>query len=605
MCGIAGIIASDINNHPEIIKNVISAIKHRGPDGQGIHFFEDGVFAHSRLSIIDLSDAAKQPMISSLSGNIITFNGEIYGYKDIKKDLNDYPFKTMSDTEVILALYDKYNTNMMSKLPGMFSFAIWDQSEKKLFAARDRFGEKPFYYAFGRNGEFIFASEIKAILKSELLDPVLDYDSVGHYLKFGHIHVGKSIYKNIHSLQPAHQLVFKEGNLNITPYWELPETNTKMKRYESVEGFAHYFKKAIEKQCISDVPVGAFLSGGLDSTSVVIEALKHIPNLNTFSLGIENSKEVKTELPYARAVADMYKTNHTEMTFNPDNLAELLIKMQDIYDEPFAASSNIPTYLISKLAQPHNKVILTGDGADELLGGYPWNYRRLRDLLHKRGFYYIQSCTPICLQRKFFKRVFKREEFLSSGQSVSQYHYNKKALFTNDDLLTLGVPITDRINEGFINFDTKTFDDAMRCDLKNYMPGEVLTKIDRASMSNGVELRSPFLDVDLAEFCISMPCDFKIDDYKDKLPLRKNYEKMWPKLIQNRSKQGFGGPVLEWLSRPEVIDLKNEYLKNKNNKIFTFLDYEKVQKITQDKNFKEWNLLILSMWLEKKFIGSL
>lgn len=605
MCGIVGIVSDNALDYKENLKRMILSLKHRGPDGQGEYYFSQCALGHVRLSIIDIANG-QQPMLSSSKTNGLIFNGEIYGYQELKKSLNIYQFKTHSDTETILALYDKYDIDLLKQLPGIFSFAIWDQNKQRLFCARDRFGEKPFYYAIGTNGEFIFASEIKAILASGLVNPVLDDESLSHYLNYLYVHPSKCIYKNIYTLPPASYLIFENHKVSIKKYWNLPILQHNLSINEAMEEFKFLLKKAVKKQMVADVPVGAFLSGGLDSSTIVALASEYTEKLTTFSFGFG---DVINELPFAKIVAQKYNCNHIEMCDNESNLAELLITMQDIYDEPFADSSNIPTYLISKLASHHTKVVLTGDGGDELLGGYTSWYRPLyymNDKKNSQYLYYIFLRILNKINSKFNMGLYNnisqriRGFNLSKSSSICEVHQEQRRYFSNNELDKLGLKYIDFNN--YIPFNmplSNTVDDAFRMDLLDYMPGDILVKTDRASMANGLELRAPFLDVDFASFCIQLPVCLKIDEHDDKMLLRNAFADKWTKEINNRKKQGFGAPVAQWLNLESIVELKEEYLKNKNKKIFSILSYKETQKLITTDNYQTWILLVLSLWLEK------
>jgi len=305
MCGIAGIIKKDSQKYKPQLKKMTDSLSHRGPDAEGFYFFKDCGLGHRRLSIIDLK-TGDQPMLSYNGQAGVVFNGEIYGYQEIKKNLSNYSFQTTSDTEVILALYEKYGENFVKHLPGMFAFALWDDKNKKLICARDRFGEKPLYYALGKNGEFIFASEIKAILASDLIKPKLNKKSLIHYLKRLYVHPYSAIYENIYVLPPAHFLIYQNKKIKINRYWQMPELNYQITFDEAIEKFKKLLFEAVKKQLVTDVPVGAFLSGGLDSSTIVAIASQYKKNLNTFSFGFG---EWINELPYALEIARKYKTN--------------------------------------------------------------------------------------------------------------------------------------------------------------------------------------------------------------------------------------------------------------------------------------------------------
>ncbi|MBT0653030.1 asparagine synthase (glutamine-hydrolyzing) [Geomobilimonas luticola] len=599
MCGIAGIIAPQASRYRDAIQKMTDSLSHRGPDGSGIHFFDACALGHRRLSVVDL-ETGRQPMLSQVSSVGITFNGEIYGYREIRATLTDYPFCTSSDTEVILALYEKYRHNCMAHVPGMFAFAVWDEARQELFCARDRFGEKPFYYAFGKGGEFIFASEIKAILASGLVKPVLNREALAHYLQYLYVHPLQTIYGNIHALPPAHSLRWRDERVSVERYWTLPKTVEKIAPAEAVERFRELFDRAVARQLVADVPVGAFLSGGLDSSTVVAVASRHQARIKTFSFGFEDSV---SELPYARQVAEKYGTEHFELADKTADIGELLVAMQEVYDEPFADSSNIPTYLISKLASDHVKVVLTGDGADELLAGYLW-YRPLL-AMQKGG---SSQLLRLALALSRFLRLKAPPSLIYRGLgevyakrygSIAQAHSTQKQYFTDSELVVLG--LKSSVNVPFPDGDrvSGSIDDALKLDIEGYMPGDILVKIDRASMANGLELRAPFLDVDFASFCISLPWSMKTDTEQDKRILRQGYADTWPPAVRSRNKQGFGAPVNYWLKHDSVRALKEKYLGKPDQRVYSIMPYGSMRDYIERDDYRTWILLVLSMWLER------
>lgn len=604
MCGIAGIVSSDVGRHKGRLDDMMRAIAHRGPDGSGQHFFGNCALGHLRLSIIDLS-SGQQPMLSESRDTGIVFNGEIYGFNSIKKELAGYQFKTTSDTEVILALYEKYGSRMPDKLPGMFSFAIWDDVKQELFCARDRFGEKPFFYAIGNGGEFIFASEIKALLATGLVTPVLSKQALANYLKHLYVNPHETIYSNIHVLPPASKLTYNKGKVRIETYWALPETNNTIGIDDAVQQFKTLLTNAVEKQLVSDVPIGAFLSGGLDSSTVVAIASNFKKDLKTISFGFE---EGANELPFAKMVADKYHTDHVELTDKKEDIGELLLLMQAIYDEPFADSSNIPTYLISKYARKYLKVVLTGDGGDELLAGYGW-YRKLFDMpdiadkpqtrqLYLKLMGGMMGKLSPRIKRHYSDEISHVEQMRRKDYYVKQ-HLHNNTYFTDKELLQLGLSTKADSKIGFSSY-SNTLDDAMRMDIVDYMPGDILVKTDRASMASGFELRSPFLDVDFASFCISLPYSMKIDSKADKIILKKAFNDALPDEIKKRHKQGFGAPVDKWLQQQSVKTLVGKYLNDKNQKIFQVLSFEQTRPyVNKGLGYKLWILLVLAMWMDR------
>ncbi len=606
MCGIAGIIIKNAGSYQKEMESMISSLHHRGPDGNGKKYFQNCILGHTRLSIID-QDGGHQPMTSSASSKTIVFNGEIYGYKEIRDALSEYQFDTKSDTEVILALYEIYGEGCLEKLPGMFSFAIWDDTGKSLFAARDRFGEKPFYYAWGENGEFIFASEIKAILATGLVRPKLSRPSLIHYLQYLYVYPNTTIYENVYTLPPAHYLILKEGELQINRYWTFPPVDNSLTLDHAVEQFRILFDKAVRKQLVADVTVGAFLSGGLDSSTIVGVACGHTENLQTFSFGFEDSVN---ELPFAREIAEKFGTDHHELTAGEVDIADLMGTMSEVYDEPFADSSCIPTYLLAKLSREHLKVVLTGDGGDELLGGYGWYYPLLgigetqEKNFAKLAILYLFAKISLCVHSKNAIGETRELAWIRNAvafHSVKEAYEQKECFFSDQELKDLGLSLPEgRQGENTPSWrETNTVNDAMLMDLENYMPGDILVKIDRASMAHGLELRAPFLDVNLASFCISLPERLKITRDEDKIILRRCYEHLWSEQIRKRKKQGFGAPVEKWLKSESVKALKELYLNDRKRKIFRILSYERVTPIAKEDSYRTWILLVLSLWAER------
>lgn len=604
MCGIAGIIAKNSSSYSGRMDKMRASLRHRGPDESAQHIFSGGILGHTRLSIVDLT-TGKQPMLSRTGKVGVVFNGEIYGYESIKQSLPGYPFKTTSDTEVLLALYERYGTEMPMHLKGMFAFAIWDEEKELLFAARDRFGEKPFYYAFGNNGEFIFASEIKAILQTGLVAPKLSRESIAHYLRYLYVDPTRTVYSNVYTLAPGHALTLKGGSLDTKKYWTMPIARSEASLDEATETFKALFEASVKKQLVADVPVGAFLSGGLDSSTVVAVASAFQTPLKTFSFAFEGSTN---ELAYAREIADKYHTDHHELYDDTFEIATLLQEMQGVYDEPFADSSNIPTYLISKLASKHVKVALTGDGADELLGGYAGYASLLHVPMMNEASFWKRSLlgclatigSKLGLGHKdgYWNRA-KAYEYSRGGLSVIEARARQNRFFSEEDLRHLMpeapfAPIISHPSDRSL-----TVDDAMRFDLEQSMPGDILVKIDRAAMANSLELRAPFLDADFSAYCLSLPYRLKISDSQDKIILRKAYGEAWTESIRGRKKQGFGAPVHKWLRQPALIRLKKEYLCDPTRKIFEVLSFDACQRYAEKDTYQAWILLVLSVWMEQ------
>jgi asparagine synthase (glutamine-hydrolysing) len=600
MCGIFGIIKTEAKRYEKNLQDMEAALLHRGPDEQGRFFFNDCALGHVRLSIIDLK-TGQQPMLTPDKKIGVVFNGEIYGYQKLRASI-DFPYQTNSDTEVIIAAWKKYNEDAAAHLPGMFAFGVWDDAQKTFYGARDRFGEKPFYYAIGTNGEFIFASEIKAILASGLIRPVLDKESLIHYLKHLYVRPDKTIYKNIFTLPPAHQLVYQNEKISTRRYWSFPNLDHKITLEDAAKKFQELLDAAVKSQLVSDVPIGAFLSGGLDSSTIVALASRYKKPLKTYSFGFNKAV---SELPYAKEIADKYQTEHTEL-YDDVDIAEMIMKMAEIYDEPFADSSCIPTYLISRLAKKYVTVVLTGDGGDELLGGYG-RYKSLLAAeendygrLSLLKYYVAKISAKLKINADYRRNTYYHQGALLKNKfsSTAAAAAWQNSYFKDKDIKNFGLDKL-AVKEDYHFPEHDRVDYGMRMDLENYMPGDILVKTDRAAMASALELRAPFLDVDFASFCLSLPYSFKVSRAEDKIIMRRAFGDAWTESIRKRSKQGFGAPVEEWLKIPAVKTLKEKYLNDPGQKMFKIIPFAKTRKYAAGNSYQTWILLVLAIWMEK------
>lgn len=592
MCGIAGIITSNTKNYTEEIQKMTNAIAHRGPDSAHHEFYENAALGHRRLSIIDLSETGKQPMFSDTKNECIVLNGEIYGFQDLKKNYSDYPYRGTSDTEVILAIYQKKGKDLLNELPGMFAFAIWDDEKQELFCARDRFGEKPFYYALGKNGEFIFASEIKAILASGLIIPKVNDEALYHFLQYGYVSTHQSIYSNIFTLPPAHFLVFSKGEIQVKRYYSIPKTDLQINLSDAKDEFSHLLKNAVQKQLIADVEVGSFLSGGLDSSTIVAMVNEFNPKQTTISFGYSGEN---SELKFAEEIAKKYQTNHIEIHENRGNIAAELLKISPYFDEPFSDMSYVPQFKICQAAARHLKVVLGGDVGDELFGGYHF-YTEEQKL--RNHFSYNNILLKFGLKQfgKFRETSFVTKQNIRH-KNILDFHQNHvRNCFSSKEISALGIQAKYHQDYSF-NPNPDSLNDIMRVDLEKYVPGNMLVKSDRMAMANSLEIRTPFLDKDFAEFCIQLPENLKLDSQNDKIILRETMQNYWTESIRNRGKQGFGSSVKNWFEEESLMDLSDSLLKNQSQKVFDFINFEATQKFL-NKDKKHWNLLQLALWAE-------
>jgi asparagine synthase (glutamine-hydrolysing) len=597
MCGINAIVAPSAGRFVDALARMNKRLAHRGPDGEGAHVFANCLLGHRRLSIVDLA-GSPQPMLDATGTRGVTFNGEIYGYKEIRAAL-DYPFRTKGDTEVLLALYDKYGQEMMPHVPGMFAFAIWDDTSQTLFAARDRFGEKPLFYAEAPGGSLVISSELKGLLASGLFEPEIDRASLAHYLHFGFSPRGRTIYRGIYSLPPAHVLTYRDGRVEIRRYWDFPVARERVDEEEAIEEFRALFARAVRLQLVADVEVAAFLSGGLDSSSVVRAASRIQSGLRTISYGFE---EPYSELPYAAEVARHCGTRHQELRDAEQHLPDLVLRMADVYDEPFFDSSAIPTWLICRRAAEHVKVVLTGDGGDEVMGGYNFWYKPIIAMHerypHRTAWRDIAFIAARLAQRAgvrhpeldLFTRLYGMRR--AAGPVPRAHAYQQRvfspARYTAWELPPADLSVADR----FPDEPGSMF----RLDMEHYMPGDILVKTDRASMAHGLELRAPFLDVKVAEFCLSLPYNILIRKNVDKYILRSAMRSELPDRVFNRQKQGFGAPLSDWMVRCK--DLIEMYLYDRSRALFTHLRGLTPRQVRAFGDREKWCLLILSLWLE-------
>lgn len=558
---------------------------------------------HARLSIIDLS-AGAQPMTDASERYWIVSNGELYNFLELRRELegSGRTFHTHSDTEVIIVAYDEWGRDCLRRFRGMYSFALWDTRERKLFAARDIFGEKPLYYAPKSDGTLVIASEIRAILASGLIDRSLDLTSVDAFLAFGYVPPDRTIYRNVATLPPGHCLEWSGGNLTIDAYWKPRLGGSQIGMNEAAEELRHLLAQAVKRQMIADVPVGAFLSGGLDSSTLVALMQQHsqIP-VKTFSVGFGS---LINELPYARAVAEHYHTDHHELNLETLDVAELIERMSVVYDEPFADTSNIPTFLVAEFAKRYAKVVLSGDGGDELFGGYAWHSllaqaehvtrsfalwvvarigsKLLRDrnaALKRKSTalgYAARWPDPWLADIQSHVMISPRQRRKLWGRAVSQSVPGEQ--YRPDDDVT-------GIDRGFY------------FDLTHYLPGDILVKVDRAAMAHGLETRAPFLDRDLAEFALSLPASLKVDEARGKLVLRTACERYWPEELRNRDKQGFGSPVDHWMRRPDVMRLMQRVTASKSR--LRELLQGPIDDVLEGGGYRAWIVMSLGVWLER------
>ncbi len=572
MCGITGIF--DLKGQRDIDRELLSRMNetqfHRGPDEGGIHT-EPGVgLAHRRLSIIDLS-TGQQPLFNEDGSVVVTYNGEIYNFPELSEELKScgHQFKTHSDTEVIVHAWEEWGEDCVKRFQGMFAFAVWDRNQKKLFLARDRLGKKPLHYSLLSNGLFIFSSELKALYAHPLIERDINPFSVEDYFAFGYIPDPKTIYKKIFKLPPAHTLCLIQGEQLGEPkeYWDIPfNTTSRLLESDAREELVIRFKEAVQPRMMSEVPLGAFLSGGVDSSAVVamMAGFSEEP-VNTCSISFSNPKFNESE--FAQMVADRYHTNHYVENVTPDDF-DLIDRLAGIYDEPYADSSALPTYRVCELARKHVTVALSGDGADEYFSGYRrhrWhmNEEKVRSILPYSirvpifGFlgkvYPKLDWAPQFLRGKTTFQALGRDSVAAYMHTISIVSDDmRRQLFSAEFKELIGS--YNAINVLRKHAKKAPTKDPLSLiqylDLKTYLVGDILTKVDRASMANSLEVRAPLLDYRLIEWVSGLKPDFKLNGQQTKYILKKAMEPYLPHDVLYRKKMGFAVPLADWFRGP-------------------------------------------------------
>ncbi len=565
MCGIAGFISKEntrVDERMARLDAMCRVIAHRGPDEQGMSVEGRAALGMRRLSIIDLA-TGQQPIYNTDRTKLIVFNGEIYNYRELKADLESrgYKFRTNSDTETIIHAYDEYGADCVKLLRGMFAFAIWDVREQSLFVARDRVGKKPLFYSITSDGEFIFGSEMKVLLEHGGVAREIDHGALDAYLTFGYIPEELCIYKGVHKLEPGHFLVFKNGKVRTERYWDFDFSGETLAGAEDeiAADLLSKLRNAVEERLISEVPLGAFLSGGVDSSAIVglMSQIMDQP-VKTFSIGF--NEDSFNELKYARMAAGHFKTEHHEFILTPE-FAGIVDDLVWHFDEPFADSSALPTYMVSKLARDHVTVVLSGDGGDELFAGYTrYLTDRERSGLERlpRGIRHnlIRPLSEALPHGTRGKNYLFNISLDAAGRYIDSIsHFNgprKRRLYSNEirnkmnGSFERGEKLYREIAGSVANDDA--IENLLYLDSKTYLPGDILTKVDRMTMASSLEARSPLLDHKLIEYVTRIPSSLKLKGREAKYIFKKAIEGFVPREILHREKQGFGVPIGDWIN---------------------------------------------------------
>ena len=629
MCSISGICNFEKKPSTEIVELMTKCLSHRGPDDSGFFQNENISLGHNRLSIIDLQNS-KQPMKDEKNKNIITFNGEIYNFKELKSELRSFghKFDTEGDTEVILKSYTQWGVECLKKLEGMFVFCIWDEKKKQLFIGKDKFGEKPLFYYFSKEHGFMFSSEIRSFLEVEKIKQELrlDTESINQYLSLNYLINNKTFFREIKSLSPASYIILNSTNfkneISVKKYWLLEEhfkKKTNDNFSEASEKINFLLEKSIKQKMFSDVENGVFLSGGIDSSTISLK-LKKIDNHKMSAHNILFKEEKFNESVDAKIIADYLNVNlnHYEIPID-DDLTNEFPKIIDAMDQPMSDTSFLSTYYLSKYSKKKSKVVLSGDGADELFAGYD---TYLADI-YRKFFPQINIKSNLLkeLPNKLFKTnlgkvgiEYKINKFVNGLHFKDHHshilwreifsHEEKKKLFNKFD--------KDLINHNFLDYIDRQIqkvknlhylDQYMYIDFKTWLPNDILYKVDRSTMFNSQESRLPFLDSKLVEYVCSLPIKYKINIFERKKILRQIIKSSLPKSLLKKKKSGFNTPIGLWLINNKKFkymahDLLSTYfMKNLFNYDELINIWDSHQNMKIDQTYKIFNLISLSQWV--------
>lgn len=621
MCGIAGIAsidphAGELDASP--IKAMLTCLQHRGPDDEG-QFATDGVvIGHRRLSVIDVH-GGHQPLYGARDSTVIVCNGEIYNYRELAKELTarGHRFRTASDSEVAAHAYDEWGLDFLERLDGMFALALWDAAKKLLVLARDRMGEKPLYYTVA-NGELIFGSELTALIKHPGVPRELDPDALSAYLALEYVPAPRTILKNIRKLEPASALVLENGSIRTFRYWNIEPRATFAKSYDdAVAILRDRLERAVVSRLVSDVPLGVFLSGGLDSSTVAAIAAKH-GALETFSIGFHEKSF--DESSYARTVARHIGSIHHERIFDAEEMPALVPRLATMLDEPLGDASILPTALLSAFARERVTVAVGGDGGDELFAGYPMHqahqvarYARRIPAPVRGAIRTMAGLLPVSHDN--FSLGFKLQTFLrGAGEEAPMNHALWMSSFNADEQRTLlredvwaasgrGANTWSDVMAAWEGSEgASPLARATHLDATMYLPNDILTKVDRASMRVALEVRAPFLARDVVELAFAVPDSFRMKGTTGKRMLRDAVRDLVPPEIIDRPKKGFGIPVAAWLNGPLREIVQDTFAKDAIERA-GFFNHAEIRRmldahIARRADFRKplWTLLVFELW---------
>jgi asparagine synthase (glutamine-hydrolysing) len=598
MCGIAGIVRFDGASVEEVrLRRMAAALIHRGPDGDGIHIVGPVGFAHRRLAIIDPA-RGQQPLVDGETSMAITYNGEVYNYVEIRPEIGEGGFATDCDTEVVLRAWRRWGPDALTRFRGMFAFAIHDPRQRKVFLVRDRLGIKPLYYKLSPSG-VTFASELTAIAVDEAGLEV-DPDALSLYLRYGYVPAPRSIYKNVFKLEPGHYLTIDvaRGEVKKTRYWQLDPIMRQIEEGAALEELNELLRETIKLYVRSDVPFGAFLSGGVDSslvTALMSEALGG--GVRTFSIGFDDKQY--SELPYAKEAAERLHTLHHQEVLVPSMSPAFLEQLAGRFGEPFSDSSALPTWLVSQVAAREVKMVLSGDGGDELFAGYS-SYPAV-ELARKNA-----ALAPIYRAVSTLAGETRLGAYAAarSGTWLNEHHRRRDTFDEADRLLLTGAATPERPDRPGSVIDPVTW--CQERDVATYLPDDILTKVDRMSMTHSLEVRVPLLDHKIVEFAFSLPLDLRLRAYNGgftgKYLLKRAAERFFPRTFLDRPKWGFGIPLQNWLEGP-LKPLVHDLLDTNAALACVHLDTGQIRRIVREfyagrseRVGQVWALLSLERW---------
>lgn len=622
MCGVVGIYSLTDSHQTtghgydelRIMDEMLATLRLRGPDARNAVHFGTAILGHTRLSIIDLQ-SGDQPIYNEDQSIAVVFNGEIYNFLELRKELKSkgHVFSTSSDTEVIVHLYEEVGPDLFSRLDGMFAILLHDRKKNVFIAGRDRLGEKPLLY-WQSDQKLLVASELKALLRHPDIRHELNHDALALYFSALYIPAPHCIVAGVHKLPPAHYLMIEHGKATITQYWQpLLAVNWQMSEEEAVETCIPLFRRAVTSRTVADVPLGVFLSGGIDSSAVTAFLSRYgNERVKSFSVGFADETD---ERPYARTVANLYQTDHTEL-YVDDRLEDVLEQVLRYFDEPFGDSSAIPTYLVSREARKHVKVVLTGDGGDELFAGYGsyldqryiYGSRVATKAVSEFDKFWVERFGASCINRLYSR----------NGHHRSWPHWHRvRTILSDEEISSLlkrpfTSPSTFFINNGWLDLQNRDpLTVAFNHDIQFYLPDDLLKKVDMASMMASIECRAPFLDHRLVEFALTIPPLLKVKNRELKYILKQSLRDYLPHEILYRKKQGFGAPVGSWM-RNQLRELVHDSLC-KGCRSEQYLEKTVIDKIMarfydqggQDYRlaFTLWMLLVLELWLVSHWTG--